>query len=88
MFRAQSKPRRLCDKNAEKYNLHKFFSDYIQMRENMSWKGMVWFGVMVLVVLGSLGLLSGFGRGVLNLPLVVAAYSLILSLVTGRRKLT
>ncbi|MFY9558435.1 MAG: hypothetical protein WAV47_27375 [Blastocatellia bacterium] len=54
----------------------------------MSWKGMVWFGVMVLVVLGSLGLLSGFGRGVLNLPLVVAAYSLILSLVTGRRKLT
>jgi hypothetical protein len=40
---------------------------------------------MVILLFGLLGLLGGVGGGPISLPLVIAAYALILSLVTGRR---
>jgi hypothetical protein len=52
----------------------------------MSKKNILWTCLMVILILGLLGLLGGIGRGLISLPLIIAAYVLILSLVTGNRR--
>ena len=51
----------------------------------MDWKKMVRTCVMVSLILWLLTLVGGVGGGLINLPLVIAAFVLILDLVTGRR---
>jgi hypothetical protein len=51
----------------------------------MTWKKTLWTCLMAILVFGLLGLLGGVGGGLISLPLVITAYVLILSLVTGRR---
>jgi len=51
----------------------------------MDWKKMLATCVMVSLILWLLSVFGGTGGGLINLPLVIAAFVLILNLVTGPR---
>lgn len=51
----------------------------------MNWKRTLFTGLSLVLVLWSLSLFDGEVGGLVNLGLVIAAYVLILSLVTERR---
>lgn len=51
----------------------------------MDWKRTVRTCVLVFLILASLSLFGGVGAGLINLPLVIVAFMLILDLAAGRR---